>query len=443
MTVFWLSLPGLGRYDLERMPQTARLVAAGDARPLHPHFPCVTWPVQANFVTGCLPNRHGVVANGFFWRDRGTVEMWTAGNEVIQAPQIWDRLHQHSPRFSSAVWFPMLAKRCGADLVCMPAPIHRPDGTESLWCYTKPEPLYEELLERFGHFPLQHFWGPLANIESSRWIARTAAYVFEQHRPDFFFVYLPHLDYAAQKAGPESDAARGALGELDAVIGELGRAVEAIDAHAVWLITGEYAITPASHVTFPNRILREAGWLAVREDLDGREVLDLQESRAWALVDHQCAHVFVRDADGATVGRIADCFRNAPGIAEVLTRGQLGTFGLDHERSGDIVLVSTPDSWQAYYWWWDDDRAPAFARTVDIHRKPGYDPVELFWDPKTQGVPLEPERVKGSHGAPVGDPSQETVVACSRSGILEDRTYRDTDVASVAERLIRTDRSGV
>ena len=73
-------------------------------------------------------------------------------------------------------------------------------------------------------------------------------------------------------------------------------------------------------------------------------------------------------------------------------------------------LISTPNSWQAYYWWIDDARAPKFARTVDIHRKPGYDPVELHFDIATKSIPLDATLVKGSHGAPARDASQRGVL---------------------------------
>ena len=131
--------PASAPQDLAAMPNLSRLTAGGDRATLTPSFPAVTWPVQANMLTGKLPREHGVIANGFYWRDKHEVEMWTAWNDNIQQPQIWDLLHQKDPKsLTSAVWFPMLSKGCGADYICMPAPIHNPDGSESLWCYTKP-----------------------------------------------------------------------------------------------------------------------------------------------------------------------------------------------------------------------------------------------------------------------------------------------------------------
>lgn len=428
--VILLSVPGLRASDLASMPNLSDLVDGGDRATLVPSFPAVTCPVQANMTTGCLPHEHGVVANGFFWRDRQEVEMWTAWNDCIERPQIWDQLHEHDAEITSAVWFPLHSKGCGADTVCTPAPIHNPDGSESLWCYTKPEAMYGELRDELGHFPLKHFWGPLAGIPSTAWIVDSAMIAARQYRPNFFYIYLQHLDYAAQKNGPDSPEAMAALVELDNVLGKMiAGFTEAYDpAEPLWLVASEYAIVPVDHVLYPNRMLREAGLLAVRDGDDG-EHLDLSASGAWALVDHQFSHVFVRDADRGVIGRVAELFRGTEGVAEVLVGDDLARYNLDHKRCGEVVLVSTPESWQAYYWWLDDARAPGYARTVDIHRKPGYDPVELFFDPPMRGIPLDASLVKGSHGAPAVDRAQQGVLLCSRSGVIDSATKRDVDVA--------------
>ena len=393
------------------MPNLQQIGGGGISSVKH-SFPCVTWPSQANFLTGKLPCEHGVVANGFYWRDQHKVEMWTAWNEVIQQPQIWDLLNEKG--LKSAAWFPMLSKGCGADHVCMPAPIHKPDGSEDLWCYTKPQEFYGELLEKYGHFPLQHFWGPLANIKSSQWIADSAVECANKFQPDFFYVYLPHLDYAAQKFGPDSDQAIQAVDDLDALLGEFSKQMNDSLNHPAWMVHCEYVIAPVDHVSYPNRVLRQAGLLKVCEsDFDaGKEQLDLENSAAWALVDHQFSHVFVNGGD-ELIQQVAELFQSAEGIEKVLVGSERGA--LDHERSGDVVLVSDPNSWQAYYWWLDDELAPSFARTVDIHRKPGYDPVELCFDMETKSVPLDASLIKGSHGVP----QEEGVLVCSAPGIVD------------------------
>jgi hypothetical protein len=433
-----LSIPGLREKDVAVMPRLRELMAGGQIVDLVPSFPCVTCPVQANMTTGRLPVDHGVVANGIYWPRRQEVEMWTAPNDCIERPQIWDLLSQHDESLTSAVWFPMHAKGCEADYVCTPAPIHNPDGSESLWCYTRPQELYGVLRDRLGHFPLQHFWGPMADIRSSAWIVDSAVYAAETYRPHFCYIYLPHLDYAAQRSGPESAAADGAVAELDEQIGRLvdglGGAYDDEQINdMLWLVVGEYVITRVRHVLFPNRVLREAGLLAVEQRDDG-EHLDIAGSRAWAMTDHQLSHVYLSDDDEAGVQRLAAMFREQPGVDEVLAGEGLAKYGLNHQRSGQLVLVSEPESWQAYYWWLDEDRAPSFARTVDIHRKPGYDPVELHVDPATKSIPLDATLVKGSHGAPARDRSQQSVALASHAGVFSGTEAADVDVFGVVLR---------
>ena len=433
--VILLSIPGLRRQDVALMPQLQSLTGEGDCGELVPSFPAVTCPVQANMTTGAPPCEHGVVANGSFDRDTNQVEMWTETNACIARPQLWDIMQQHSSELTSAVWFPLHSKQCAATYVCTPAPIHNPDGTESLWCYTQPESLYGELRDELGHFPLQHFWGPAANVKSTAWIVDSAIVAAKQFQPNLFYLYLPHLDYAAQKFGPDSEQARQALVALDQQIGKLVEdfCVAYGDSRPLWLAASEYVITAVDHVCYPNRILREAGLLSVREQDDG-EHLDFAASRAWALADHQFSHVFVRDRDLVTLDQVQSLFSEHPGIAEILFPSDYPRYDLGHGNSGDLMLVSTPNSWQAYYWWTDDARAPGYARTVDIHRKPGYDPVEMFWDPASKGIPLDATLVKGSHGAPALDPSQRGVLLSSEKGVFVERPLADTDVADIVLR---------
>ncbi len=433
-----LSIPALREKDLPAMPNLRALTAAGESAELIPSFPCVTCPVQANMTTGRPPAAHGVVANGFYWRQRQQVEMWTSPNDCIGQPQIWELLCRHAG-LKSAVWFPLHSKQCRADYVCTPAPIHNPDGSESLWCYTRPAELYGTLRDELGHFPLKHFWGPMTNVKSSAWIADSAVRAAHLWQPDFFYIYLPHLDYAAQRTGPDAPAAQTAVAELDQVIGRLATGLrDAYHRDPLWLVAGEYAITPVDHVSYPNRQLRQAGLLTVREEDDG-EHLDLAESRAWALADHQLAHVFTAGGDRQLARRVAELFHHQPGIAEVLIGDQRDRYHLNHPRSGDVVLVSTPNSWQAYYWWLADDRAPAFARTVDIHRKPGYDPVELHFDPATKTTPLDATLIQGSHGAPAVERSQRSVILTSQPVPLPGPSVTDTDLFAIVLRQFGID----
>ena len=293
-----LTIPGLREKDVAVMPQLREMTAAGQIVDLVPSFPCVTCPVQANMTTGRLPSAHGVVANGFYWRQRQQVEMWTSPNECIERPQIWDLLSHAEGALTSAVWFAMHSVGAEADYVCTPKPIHNPDGTESLWCYTRPMELYGELRDELGHFPLQHFWGPLANIRSTAWIAPSAAIAARRWTARLLLDLPAAPGLRGPEARPRQPAAAAAVAELDAVLGRLHAAMqETYGDELLWLVAGEYAITPVDHVAYPNRLLREAGLLSVRQQADG-EHLDLAASRAWALVDHQFSHVFVADGDG-------------------------------------------------------------------------------------------------------------------------------------------------
>lgn len=424
-----VSIPGLRAQDIAEMPTLSRLADQGSQVPLVPSFPPVTCPVQISMSTGVDPSEHGVIANGFYWRDKQQVEMWTAWNEVIQSPRIWDRLREHDDELTSAVWFPLLTKGTTSDYACTFAPIHNPDGSESLWCYTKPTELYGELRDELGHFPLKHFWGPLANIKSSAWIIDSAIVAAQKYAPRFHFIYLPHLDYAAQKFGPNSPEAKQALVDLDA---ELEKLVSGFDQaglkDVLWLFAGEYAIAEVDAISYPNRLLREAGLLTVETKEDG-EWIDFANTPAWVLADHQFGHVFIKDADN--IDKVAEILRADPLIEQVLVGPERASVNLDHERSGEIVIISKPNAWFAYYYWLDDNKAPGFARTIDIHRKPGYDPCEMFINMPSMQTPLDATLVKGSHGYPADSPERETVLISSDASLISSDRVRDVDLAEI------------
>jgi predicted AlkP superfamily pyrophosphatase or phosphodiesterase len=430
--VVLLSLPVLRERDLEHLPTLRALSEQGETASLTPSFPCVTCSVQATMTTGLPPREHGIVANGLYDRKSGRYTMWTSPNTVIQRPQLWETLAGAPYDVKSAAWFPLQCKQTKAEYACTPAPIHNPDGSESLWCYTHPTELYGELRDRLGHFPLKNYWGPMTSPAASDWIVDSAVIAMEKWRPELFYAYIPHLDYAPQRFGPNSEQAVRALGELDAMLGRLIEgARSAYGEDPTWIVAGEYAITDVSTVVYPNRILRDANLLSI-DETDGLENLNPIESKAWAMADHQLAHVFVRENDPQSVERVAALFRGVPGVAEVLTGEERARYAIDHPRCGDVVLISNPDAWFAYYFWDDDAKAPAYARTVDIHRKPGYDPVELFWDREAGGVPLNADLIKGSHGAPARDASQKTLLMTNRPGVLGGRTEAsDTDVHEI------------
>jgi predicted AlkP superfamily pyrophosphatase or phosphodiesterase len=388
-------------------------------------------------LTGVSPDRHGVIANGFFYRDRNEIEFWVAHNDIIGQAQTWDYLKRADRSITSAAWHTQNIKGAGADFIVTPSPIHDDDGSTRLWCYSQPEGTYQALVDKLGHFPLQHYWGPLANIESTRWILNGARWLINNHQPNFHWIYIPQLDYAAQKFGPDSVQAGEALVELDAELAAFQQFLESspIAEDAVVLVAGEYALTEVGGVVFPNRILRETDMLSVRQTGEG-EFLDLESSRAVAMVDHQLAHVFVRES--SDVPRCVEAFRDVPGVDYVLAGEQRAELGMTHERAGDIVLVTRDDHWLAYYWWLDNSHAPPFARTVDIHAKPGYDPVEMFVDPETRSISLDASLVRGSHGVPATHDRHKTALICSKGApqVEAGHHYRDTQINGICLSLM-------
>lgn len=436
-----MSVPGLRPQDVTaaNTPTLHTWAVGGAIAELTPTFPCVTSPVQASMFTGRPPREHGVIANGFYDRAERSVEFWVGWNDRITGEQVWDAARARDPNATSAVWHAQNIKGASADYIITPAPIHEADGTTKLWCYSKPDGTYQAMVDSLGHFPLQHYWGPLSNINSTRWILRGALWLMERHRPNLHWIYIPHLDYASQKFGPNSPQAVTALRELDAELAVFASEIPRAVAHArtTFLVVGEYAMTDVTRVAHPNRIMREAGLLKVR-DTDGGELPDLTASRAFAMVDHQFAHVFVEPNDATQVAAVRDLLGSQPGVALALAGDERRSLGMDHPRCGDVVLVSEDDAWFSYYWWLDDARAPGFARTVDIHQKPGYDPVELFFDPATRGIPLNAELVKGSHGVPATKACHRAALVCSNAEGLGGckAPIRDTDVKRVCLALL-------
>jgi predicted AlkP superfamily pyrophosphatase or phosphodiesterase len=406
----------------EHTPNLAALARQGAMRPLRTVTPAVTCSVQSTFTTGLLPRDHGCVANGWFFRDTSEVALWKQSNKLVSGDKIWDAAKRRDPSFTCAKLFWWYNMYSSADWAVTPRPQYPADGRKIPDFYTQPASLHGELLSELGPFPLFDFWGPRAGIKSTEWIGRCAEQVFQRQQPTLTLVYLPHLDYNLQRLGPDDPQIAQDLRAVDAVCGELIHLARRSSAAVV--VLSEYGITPVAGPVHINRILRREGLLEVRrEDVTG-EQLDAGASEAFAVADHQIAHVYVRRRE--RVAEVADLLRNQPGIEEIWDENGKRANGLDHPRSGELVAVSMPNRWFTYYHWLDDDRAPDYARTVDIHRKPGYDPAELFIDPSLPDpqvkvaltllkrklgfrslldvIPLDASLVKGSHGRITDDP---------------------------------------
>jgi predicted AlkP superfamily pyrophosphatase or phosphodiesterase len=440
----------------EHTPHLKAFADRGASRPLETVLPAVTCSAQSTFTTGLLPAEHGSVANGWYFRDLAEVWLWRQANQLIAGEKIWETARRLDPSFTCAKLFWWYNMYSSADYAVTPRPLYPADGRKLPDIYSEPYDLREELNAKLGAFPLFNFWGPNADIRSTRWIADSARYVYETRRPTLTLVYLPHLDYNIQRLGPYHPAVAKDLREVDAVCGELIERFEKDGARVV--ILSEYGITPVSGAVHVNRVLRRAGLLRVKPEL-GREMLDAGASEAFAVADHQVAHVYVRRPD--RVGEVKSLLEQVDGIERVLDGEGKRAAGLDHPRSGELVAVSRADRWFSYYFWLDDDRAPDYARTVDIHRKPGYDPVELFVDPeirlpllkvgwtvakKKAGfrylmdvVPLDASLVKGSHGRVTDDPRAGPIFMTGEPSLLPDGPIHATDVKSIVLRHLFED----
>lgn len=432
-----LNVVGLTEALLPHAPNLRHLAEAGGRRRIGGMLPAVTCSVQSTYLTGKTPAGHGAVANGWYFRDLSEIGFWRQSNRLVSGEKIWETAKRINPAFTVAQLFWWYNMYSSADISVTPRPCYPADGRKIPDIYTYPPELRQALQTAHGVFPLFRFWGPTADIESSRWIARSAAYVETHYRPTLSLVYLPHLDYDLQRLGPNHPDIPAAVAEVDMLCGELiDRARR--DGCAV-VVLSEYGITPVSGSVGINRALRAAGWLAVREEL-GRDLLDAGASAAFAVADHQVAHVYVqREQDVAQVKALIE---SLPGVERVLDAEGKRAAGLDHPNSGELIAISAADRWFSYAWWQEHARAPDYARTVDIHRKPGYDPLELFIDPALAAtklyvamkllrrklgfrtlmdvIPLDESLVKGSHGRLPDDPVHGPVLLSSEPDCLPD-----------------------
>ena len=430
-----LDVVGLTPALLPHAPNLNRLAANGGMRALSTVTPAVTTSVQSTFVTGGLPRDHGIVANGWYFRDLAEVWLWRQSNRLVDGEKVWDAGRKRDSAFTCAKLFWWYNMYSTADIAVTPRPMYPADGRKLPDIHTNPAELRDELQQRLGQFPLFRFWGPAADITSTRWIGKCALDVFERSKPTLTLVYLPHLDYNLQRLGPDHPRIAQDVAEVDQVCGELIESAQRAGARVIAL--SEYGITPVSNPIHINRALRETGYIQIREEL-GRELLDAGASRAFAVADHQIAHIYV--ADPALIPAVKALVEALPGVERVLDANGKRQCGLDHARSGELVAISRADSWFTYYYFLDEDRAPDFARTVDIHRKPGYDPVELFIDPKLSlakarigwrlaqkmlgfrylmdVISLDASLVKGSHGRPTDKPEDGPLLISSEPGLL-------------------------
>ena len=444
MKLVVLDVVGLRPKDLPHAPALRELGDRGFAAPLETVFPAVTCTVQASFLTGSLPRDHGAVANGWYFRDLAQVLLWRQSNHLVQGEKVYEAARARDAAFTCAKlfwWWNMYADVAWS---VTPRPEYHANGLKRPGLYSEPQDLQRTLQGVLGAFPLFNFWGPAADIRSTRWIADAALRVMSDHDPDLTLVYLPHLDYDHQRFGPDDPRS---VAQVAAVDREAGRIIEAARARGAAVIAlSEYGIEKAQQVVFINRLLNERGLLRVQETSHG-QLLDAGASRAFAVADHQVAHVYV--GQGGDLELVRRLLLETNGIQQVLDGEGQRALGIDHQRSGELVCIAAPGCWFAYHYWLEEARRPDFAATVDIHRKPGYDPTELFVDPKLRFPSLrvarnlakkllgfrylmdvigtDPSVVGGTHGRLFEDADAGPVFLCSEGDTAADRV-RATDI---------------
>ncbi len=373
-------------------------------------LPAVTTSVQSTYLTGKWPAEHGIVGNGWYDREECEVKFWKQSNKLVHTEKIWERAKKINPSFTCAKMFWWYNMYSSADYSVTPRPNYLADGRKIPDCYSHPAKLRDELQNKLGQFPLFQFWGPGANIKSTQWIADASMHTDDRYNPTLTLIYLPHLDYCLQKFGPDFSAISKELNEIDLVVKQLVNFYEKKNANIIFL--SEYGIVPVNNPIHINRVLRKHGLLEVRIER-GLELLDAGASKAFAVADHQVAHIYINDV--SVTKQVRNVLEKIQGIELILDKNEQSSYHINHERAGDLVLMADKDSWFTYYFWLDDNKAPDYARTVDIHKKPGYDPVEMFMTSKPRAaykllrkkmalryvmdvIPLDATLIKGSHG---------------------------------------------
>jgi predicted AlkP superfamily pyrophosphatase or phosphodiesterase len=426
-------------------PRMSAFARNGALASIVPAFPAVTCTAQSNYLTGTTPAQHGIVANGWYNRELSEVQFWKQSNHVVAGQKIWDVLRQENPSFTCAQLFWWYNMYSTADYSITPRPIYPADGRKFFDIYSWPYDIRPRIKKDLGEFPFPAFWGPAAGIDtpqaradaSSRWIAESAKWIEQKYAPTLSLIYLPHLDYNLQRLGPAAvqSGRTKDLAQIDAIVGDLLSFFQARGVSIILL--SEYGIVPVDKPVHLNRLFRKKGWLTIKEEL-GLELLDAGASKVFAVADHQVAHIYLNDP--TLESAVRDAVQNEPGVEAVLGTAEKTALGINHSRAGDLVAVASENAWFTYYYWLDDARAPDFARCVDIHRKPGYDPVELFLDPKIPAVklkilwhllqkrlgfrmlmdvvPLDSSLVKGSHGRRVTTPGDRPILVSQSPSTL-------------------------
>jgi predicted AlkP superfamily pyrophosphatase or phosphodiesterase len=394
----------------EHTPFLKKYCESKKLQTIQPMLPAVTTSVQSTYVTGKWPSEHGIVGNGWYDRMDCEIKFWKQSNKLVLGEKIWDRAKQQDTSFTASKMFWWYNMYSTADFSVTPRPNYLADGRKTPDCYSHPADLRDYLQKELGQFPLFQFWGPGASIVSTKWIADASMLTDDKYDPTLTLIYLPHLDYCLQKFGQDFSKISEDLNEIDAVVEGLVNFYNKKGARIILL--SEYGITNVHQPVHLNRVLRQHDLLGIRIER-GLELLDAGASKAFAVADHQVAHIYINDA--SVTNKLRKIIEEVPGVELVLDKQAQKQYNINHERAGDLVVMAGEKSWFTYYFWMDDALAPDFARVVDIHKKPGYDPVEMFMTSKGRAaykllrkkaglryvmdvIPLDATLIKGSHG---------------------------------------------
>jgi predicted AlkP superfamily pyrophosphatase or phosphodiesterase len=424
----------------EHTPFLKSYAAKNGLNTIEPMLPALTTSVQSTFVTGKWPAEHGIVGNGWYDRTDSEVKFWKQSNKLVHAEKIWEAAKKVDPSFTCSKMFWWYNMYSGADYSVTPRPNYLADGRKLPDCYSHPAELRDELQKELGQFPLFKFWGPATDVSSTQWIADASIYTDKKYDPTLSLIYLPHLDYCLQKYGQDMAAIKKDLSEIDRIVEQLVNYYTSQKAKIILL--SEYGITNVDRPVHINRELRKNDLLQIRTER-GLELLDPGASKAFAVSDHQVAHIYC--INPSVTSRVRKILEQVPGVQLVLDKEEQKKYHIAHERSGDLVVMADERSWFTYYFWLDDTKAPDYARVVDIHKKPGYDPVELFMTSKARAgykllrkkmglrylmdvIPLNAELIKGSHGRLVAERSFHPVLI---TGQIKNQAIKAADVYNI------------
>ena len=429
----------------EHTPFIKSFLEKGASASIEPVLPAVTCTAQTTYLTGKWPSEHGIVGNGWYFKNECEVKFWRQSNKLTQSDKLWDEMKQLDSNFTCANLFWWYNMYSTVDYSVTPRPNYLADGRKIPDVYSHPPELRDQLQKELGTFPLFNFWGPKTSVKSSQWIADAAIRTDQLHDPTLTLVYLPHLDYNLQRYGIDFSKISKDLNEIDEVVKKLVSHYDKENTNIVLL--SEYGITDVSKPIHINRILRSEGLISIREER-GLELLDAGASKAFGVADHQIAHIYLNDP--TIESKVKELLKGIEGIDRVLSHNELQEAHLNHDRCGDLLLIADKDSWFTYYFWMDDSKAPDYANMVDIHKKPGYDPVEMFTDPDDKFVmlkvilklikkklgfrtvmniiPLKANLVKGSHGRIPEDQSDYPVFITNNKGSLKQELFKSTEV---------------